>query len=141
MKKRVKKDSDGGIGRKLKHEKLVIIIMIAFIVVLAGVLGYDIYTKVKAKVEAEAKITALNEDLASLITSRDNCLSERDNLTIERDTLNTSVTALANQRTQLNNQNDQLSADLDACQSDLDASEAELATAKEDLSDCQAASV
>lgn len=139
MKKRVKKDFGSAIGKKLKHEKLVIIVMIAFIVVLAGVLGYDMYTKFKAKVDAEAKITALNEDLASIVTSRDQCFVDRDNCTTERDTLNLNVISLTSQRVQLIAENDGLSTDLDALQTKYDKASADLTKAKKDLSDCQAA--
>jgi chromosome segregation ATPase len=122
-----------------KRSKLITIVLISIIVILAGVLAYDMYTLFQTRADAEATKSALNENLLLLTQERDQLLIERSNLIEEKEFLNQTITNLNNQRTQLISESNSLTSDLEDLQDQYDALSAELEDTETDLEACLAA--
>jgi chromosome segregation ATPase len=139
MKKRGKKIKvDGIFAKKLKHEQIAVIALISVVVVLAIVLGYDMYTTFKERTAAETRINSLNSTIVSLNEERDQLILNNSNLILEIEGLNQTVKNLNQQRTVLISENNDLASDLAALQTDYDALEADLQDTEDELAACQA---
>lgn len=121
-----------------KKSKLLVIILVSVIVVLALVLGYDMYTLFKTKSDAEATQSALNENILFLTQERDQLTIERNNLIVELNALNQTTTNLNKQRTQLIAESNTLTSDLEELQNKYDALVIELQETEDELDACLA---
>ncbi|HPD81985.1 MAG TPA: hypothetical protein PK357_02700 [Candidatus Pacearchaeota archaeon] len=133
MKKKLTKKLD---NFHKKKSKVIVIVLISVIVLLTLALGYDIYTLLKTKADAEATQFALNENIIFLTQERNQLLIERDNLIGELENLNRTVINLNNQRAQLIAESNSLSSDLEVLQDRYDSLSEELEETESELEVC-----